>query len=166
MIESGGTTQVGRGGVDCRASILESEAADIVCEKGENVGRKVEHHQMARVLLSHQPAGQQSEYSLHKEYEITGQKRPGEVCRYAQMSYVVRELERQRLFRRLRLIIVERLLGLGIVRSGFVSWLAHNKRITAGVGSHAFIAGCDTSGIRLRLVCSRDHYGPGEPLYE
>ena len=97
------------------AAQLEREADGVVGEEGEDVGGEVQHHQMRGVLLAHQAAGEQREAGLHEEHEVAGVQRPASVGGDADVADGVGQLDRQRLLRRLRLVLVEGLLLLGVV---------------------------------------------------
>ena len=89
------------------AAPLEGIAHRVIREKSEDVRREVQHHQVAGVLLAHQPAGQQREAGLHEEHQIAGVQRPRSIRGDSHVADRVGQLRRQRLFRRLRLILVE-----------------------------------------------------------
>ena len=66
MIQRGRTAKIGGGGIDRGAAVLKGKAADVVGEKGKDIRREVQHHEMSCVLLSHQPAGEEGEAGLHE----------------------------------------------------------------------------------------------------
>ena len=91
---------------------LKREADSVIRQERKNVRREIQHHQVRCVLLAHQPARQQRKSRLHEEHQISGQQRPGKIRADARVSHTVRQFQRQRFLRGLRLKLIKVLLDL------------------------------------------------------
>src|SRR6185312_15457479 len=79
VVEGWCSSQVRRRGIHGNRSKLESIANGVVCQKGKNIGREIQHHQMTCILLANQSAGEQRKASLHEQNQVPGVQRPSEV---------------------------------------------------------------------------------------
>ena len=112
---------------------LKGVAHSVVSEKGEDVGREVQHHQVAGVLLAHQSAGEQGKAGLHEEHQISGEESPREIGSDPEVADVVGQLYRQRLFGQLGLVVVVVFLFLRVVGRVRVSGRGYHKRVARGI---------------------------------
>jgi hypothetical protein len=104
---------------------------------------------VGRVLLAHQPAGQQREPGLHEEHQVAGVQRPAKVRGHAHVADGVGELHRERLLRRLFRVVGVRLQLVGVVRRGRVGRLGDNERVAGRVDCIRSGAGRNAGRIRL-----------------
>src|SRR5580704_487659 len=157
VIQGGSSAQVSMRRVDGHGPILECVPNRIICNKSEDVGREVQHHQVSGVLLSHQPAGEKREPGLHEEHEISSVERPSEIGSHSDVACRIGELQRKRLLGRLGLELVEILLLLRVIGSRLVGRLGNDEGVTSGVNHCRLVTCIEASRIRLRLLTHPRH---------
>lgn len=109
---------------------------------------------MGGVLLAHQPTGEQGEPGLHEEHQVPRVEGPAEVGGDPHVPDGVGQLDRQRLFGCLVLVLVEGFFLLRVVRICLVGGLGDNKGIPGRVDGSGLVARGNAGGIRLELVRS------------
>ena len=153
LIKGRRAAQIGRRRIHRDGAKLEGVADRIVCQEGKDVRREVQHHEMSGVLLAHEPAGEEGKPGLHEEHQVARVEGPAEVSADPDVPHGISQLDRQRLFGCLVLVLVESLFLLRVVRIRLISWLRNNKGITGRVEGVRFVARGNAGGIRLWFFC-------------
>jgi hypothetical protein len=166
VIQRRSPTQIRRRGIDGHGSELESISNRIVGDKGEDVGREVQHHQVPGVLLSHQPAGEQREAGLHEKHEISSVEGPGKIGGHPDVARRVGELHGKRLLGRLSLELIGLLFALRVIGSGLVDRFGDDEGVSASVNQSRLVTCGDACWIRLRSLLPhawhrQDRYAAG-----
>jgi hypothetical protein len=152
--------QVGGGGIDGHTSELERKTDRVIGEKCENVRRKIQHHEMAGILFSHQPAGEEGEAGLHEEDQESRIKGPRKVGGESNVTHRIGEFHGERLFGCLSLKFVKFLLALFVGWRCFVGGFGDGKGVSPGIGRVALIAGGNAGRIRFRRCLGPDASRP------
>src|SRR5258708_16522718 len=159
-IEGGCTTQTCRSRIYCHGPKLKRIADCVVSEEGEHVRREIQHHQMSGILFSHQATGEQRKAGLHKQHQVSGKERPGEVGADARVTNSVGQPDGQRLSANLSLVFVISLLFAGVLPSALISGFGNHKRITGGIDGLLLVARGGARPLALRLP-SNNRQEPG-----
>src|ERR1039458_5121221 len=146
-VERRSSSKVRRRRVDGDCAELEGVTNGVISEQGKNKGGKIQHHQMSRILLAHQPAGEQGKSSLHEENQVSREQRPAKVGGDADVPHRVGQLHGNRFFGRLGLEIVVGFLLCHKVRAGRI-WSGGGQSVAGGILNAGSIAGSDASRIR------------------